>query len=223
MIRLLLKIFIGRDYEKVSFSDFSYLLKKGLSSKLRGFFFSLLRFQLVPGLMIGKNVSFIAPKQTKFGKGVFIGANSYIELYSSKSSYIGKNVTIRECAWVQCRSGLNNKAYRLIIEDDVYIGPSSVIGVGGEVLIEKNCRIGARLTISAEEHVVSNGNYVSNDVERQGIRIKENCWLGNNVTILDGVTIGKNSVIGACSIVTKDIPENSVAYGVPAKVVRQIK
>lgn len=54
------------------------------------------------------------------------------------------------------------------------------------------------------------------------IHIEENCWLGANVTVLPGVTIGENSVIGAGSVVTHDIPANVVAIGVPCKVLREI-
>ena len=54
------------------------------------------------------------------------------------------------------------------------------------------------------------------------IHIEENCWLGANVTVLPGVTIGENSVIGAGSVVTHDIPANVVAVGVPCKVLREI-
>ena len=54
------------------------------------------------------------------------------------------------------------------------------------------------------------------------IAIGENAWLGADVTVLPGVTIGKNSVIGAGSVVTKDIPENVVAVGNPCRVLRQI-
>ena len=54
------------------------------------------------------------------------------------------------------------------------------------------------------------------------IHIGRNCWLGAGVVVLPGITIGDNSVIGAGSIVTKDIPANVVAYGNPCKVVRKI-
>lgn len=54
------------------------------------------------------------------------------------------------------------------------------------------------------------------------VRIGKNCWLGANVTVLPGVTIGDNSVIGAGSVVTKDIPANVVAVGTPCRVVRPI-
>lgn len=54
------------------------------------------------------------------------------------------------------------------------------------------------------------------------IHIGENCWLGAGVIVVPGVTIGGNVVIGASSVVTKDIPSNSVAMGTPCRVVRQI-
>ena len=54
------------------------------------------------------------------------------------------------------------------------------------------------------------------------IHIGENCWLGAGVIVVPGVTIGDNGVIGASSVVTKDIPSNSVAMGTPCRVVRQI-
>ena len=52
--------------------------------------------------------------------------------------------------------------------------------------------------------------------------IKDHVWIGSNVTIMPGVTIGENSVIGAGSVVTKDIPDNVVACGVPCRVMREI-
>ena len=54
------------------------------------------------------------------------------------------------------------------------------------------------------------------------ITIGDNCWLASNVTVCPGVTIGNNCVIGAGSVVTKDIPDNSLVFGVPGRVVRKI-
>ena len=56
----------------------------------------------------------------------------------------------------------------------------------------------------------------------RSVRIGKNCWLGANVVICPGVTVGDNSVIGAGSVVTRDIPENSVAAGNPCRVLREI-
>lgn len=52
--------------------------------------------------------------------------------------------------------------------------------------------------------------------------IEDNCWIGANVVITPGVTIGENSMIGADSVVTNDIPKNSIAFGNPEKVIREI-
>ena len=57
----------------------------------------------------------------------------------------------------------------------------------------------------------------------RGIKIGNSVWIGANVVILDGLTIGDGSVIGAGAVVTEDIPPNSIAYGVPAKVVKKRK
>ncbi|KAH3687064.1 hypothetical protein WICPIJ_001954, partial [Wickerhamomyces pijperi] len=54
------------------------------------------------------------------------------------------------------------------------------------------------------------------------IRIGDNCWLGANVTILPGVTLGDNVVVGAGATVTKDVESNSLVLGVPAKVVKKL-
>jgi maltose O-acetyltransferase len=54
------------------------------------------------------------------------------------------------------------------------------------------------------------------------ITIGDNTWLGGNVTVLPGVTIGSNSVVGAGAVVTKDVPDNVIVVGTPAKVLREI-
>lgn len=55
------------------------------------------------------------------------------------------------------------------------------------------------------------------------ITIGDDCWIGGNTTVMPGVTIGKGCTIGAGSVVTKDIPEFSVAVGVPAKVIKKLE
>ncbi|WP_158660377.1 DapH/DapD/GlmU-related protein [Limosilactobacillus fermentum] len=53
--------------------------------------------------------------------------------------------------------------------------------------------------------------------------MKKNTWIGATATILSGVTIGENAVVGAASVVTKDVPDNAVVVGNPAKVIRTIE
>ena len=55
------------------------------------------------------------------------------------------------------------------------------------------------------------------------VLLKQNCKIGSHSTVLPGLTIGKNSIIGAHSLVNSDIPDNVVAFGVPAKMIKQLR
>lgn len=59
-------------------------------------------------------------------------------------------------------------------------------------------------------------------IKEEKVVIEDDAWIGANVTILPGVTIGRCSIIGAGSVVTKDIPPNCIAAGVPCKVIRRL-
>lgn len=79
---------------------------------------------------------------------------------------------------------------------------------------------GPAVTIATVGHPI-NPNY-REYMYADSVVIEDNCWIGAGVVICPGVTIGKNSVIGAGSVVTKNIPANSVAVGNPCRVLREI-
>lgn len=108
------------------------------------------------------------------------------------------------------------------IDDRTFIGPYTCLAGPGNVKIGKDCLIAAHSGIVANNHIFSDLDevIVKQGVTREGIVIEDNCWLGFGVKVLDGVTIGEGSVIGAGAVVTKNIPPYSVAVGIPAKVVR---
>ena len=99
-----------------------------------------------------------------------------------------------------------------------------------KIKLGDNVWLGANVTLAtpshpliAEERIHNNYPDGYHDLEyAKPITINDNSWIASGVTILGGVTIGRNSVIGAGSVVTKDIPDNSIAIGVPAKVLREI-
>ena len=110
---------------------------------------------------------------------------------------------------------------------------SKNVRIGKNVVIMNNCLMmsAGGITIDDNSLVAANTQLISNnhDLEEhmiitcKPVHLKRNCWIGAGATILPGVTVGENSVVGAGSVVTKDIPDNCIAVGSPAKVVKEIK
>tara|TARA_X000000950_G_C13919846_1_gene662858 strand:- start:7039 stop:7674 length:636 start_codon:yes stop_codon:yes gene_type:complete len=203
-------------------NDLFYIIHKIGFGLLRGIFrYPFFKFgSNVP--ILGRNIKFLSSKKIDFGRLVVLSSNGYFDACCQKGIKLEDGVTIREFFWIQCRSGLNKIGKGLHIKSNTYIGPFSKIGIGGFVEIGSNCQIGSRFSLNAEEHTELRGSYTSGEVSRKGIKIGNDVWIGDNVTILDGVTIGNNCVIGANSLVNKNLPNNSVSYGVPCKEVRKI-
>lgn len=109
---------------------------------------------------------------------------------------------------------------------------ADMVRIGKNVMIMNNCLMMSRggITIDDDVLVAANAQLISNNHDLhehailtcKPIHLKKNCWIGAGATILPGVTIGENSVVGANSVVTKDVPDNCVAVGSPAKVIKHI-
>lgn len=93
------------------------------------------------------------------------------------------------------------------------------LGLGG-ITIEDNVLIAPKVSLLSEQHPISPENRHSLMVGH--IHIKKNAWIGANATILPGVTIGENSIVAAGAVVSKDVPDNTVVGGIPAKVIKTI-
>lgn len=103
---------------------------------------------------------------------------------------------------------------KLELGENTDIGAFTYINAKHGVTIEKNVQIGSHCSIYT----------VSTIDEKKGkIVIKENARIGSHSTIMPGITIGKNAIVGAHSFVNKDIPDNAIAYGVPIKIMRKKK
>ena len=102
------------------------------------------------------------------------------------------------------------------------IGPYGYVGCSGRITIGKNVMFGPKCSLFAENHNFSDINIdiKSQGVNQKGITVEDDCWIGSNVIILDGVTIGRGSVIGAGTLVTKDVPAGSVVTDKREKAIR---
>lgn len=111
-----------------------------------------------------------------------------------------------------------------LLADKVKIGKNVVILNGfqcmsaGGLTIEDDTMISLNCTIATNNHDF----YERNIITCKPVHIKRNVWIGVNVTILPGVTIGENAVVGAGAVVTKDVPDNAVVVGSPARVVKYL-
>ena len=138
----------------------------------------------------------------EFGKGGFI--QGPIAFHYGKHTKIGKNF-------------FGN--FNLTVQDDA------------EVTIGDNCNFGPNVTIVTPVHpmlpderraMLTASGEKKHLCYAKPVHIGNDCWFGASVTVCPGVTIGDNCVIGAGSVVTRDIPANSFAAGVPCRVIREI-
>lgn len=147
-----------------------------------------------------------------------------LKIDSPEYLYISNNNYISAMVWLSIAK--IDKEPQLIIQNDVWIGPFTQINCIDEVKIGNNVMIAARCYIGDAEHSFSN---ISMSISQQKIvskgpiSIGDDSWIGIGSTILPNVKIGKHCVIGANSVVTKDIPDYSVAVGNPAKVIKTLQ
>ena len=106
--------------------------------------------------------------------------------------------------------------------DFVYANFNLTVVDDGEIYVGDRVMFGPNVTIATANHPIEPGLRSKALQYNKAVHIGENVWVGANTVIVPGVSIGKNSVIGAGSVVTKDIPENVVAVGNPCRVLRPI-
>ena len=134
-------------------------------------------------------------------------------------------ITIGDGVFIGRNTILNCKNGNIILEDNVNMGFNCQIFSASNVTIRKNGLIAAYCYLIGGTHTFSKLDVSPLEQERQsfGITINDNIWLGSNVQILDGVTIGRDCIIGTSAVVNSDIPDYSIAVGIPAKVIKNRK
>jgi len=107
---------------------------------------------------------------------------------------------------------------QVTIGKNVYINSNALLMARGGITIEDNVMIAANAQIISNNH----DPYDLHILTCKPVVIKESAWIGAGATILPGVCIGKHAIVGAASVVTKDVPDYAVVVGSPAKVVKEL-
>jgi maltose O-acetyltransferase len=97
------------------------------------------------------------------------------------------------------------------------VAPFVHIWCGGRVVIGANCMIGSHVAISSLTHDYSEAE-MSRTMVAKPVHIEDGVWIGSHAVIMPGTRVGKGAVVGAGSVVTKDVPPYAIVYGVPATI-----
>ena len=136
-------------------------------------------------------------------------------LYSFCCKSCGRNLQIASgVRWIN--------PHRLIIGSDVYMAYDVWVNSLGGVTIEDEVIIAPYVVIASSNHVRKNRSFRFGGSVTGPIRIARGCWLGSHVTVTAGAVVGEGSVVGANSVVTREIPPDTFAAGLPAKPIRSV-
>lgn len=194
---------------------------------LRGAIGIFLRQKLLPGLfqqcgsglVVGRNVVFRHPGRIVIGNNVVIDDNVVIDAKGDEDTTIeiGSNSIIGRNSALVCKGGT------------IHIDRDVNVSVNCTLISESSISVGKKSLIAGHCYVIGGGNHgiEFNGVpfvdqprtEKGGVEILENCWLGAHSTVLDGVTIGPDAIVGASALVNRSVPPQTVVAGVPAEVI----
>ena len=189
-------------------------IQQGAGTVWHTFFCSLLAH--LWGIQLGSSCKFSG--QTHFrkypGSTIRIGKNCRFRS-SFRSNLVGLNRP--------CGISTHHKNAEISLGDCCGLS-GTIIGAARSIILEDRVLCGANVTITDFDwHTMSLSQRNQGGMEKaQPVRIGENVWLGLNTLVLKGVEIGKNTVVGANSVVASSLPENVLAAGIPARVIRSI-
>lgn len=179
------------------------------------------RVRMGGGVKLSSGISLqIGPRgNITFHEGCIVGRNVDMGCYNGGHIQINKGCTIKSGSMLEA---IDNG--RIHIGKNCHVGVNSVISAKSELVIGDGCQIAEMVSIRDHDHRFGGGvDLTESGSKISEVKIGSNVWIGSKVTVTKGVEIGDNCVIGANAVVTEDIPVDSIAVGIPAKVIKTIK
>ena len=198
-----------------------------LARRAPGAFGLWLRSRLYPRLLgacgrnvfFGNDVTLRHPHKIRIGDDVVVDDGCVLDAKGAENDgiAIGNGVFLGRQTIVTTKDG------DIELEDGVNVSAFCMIFSASHVRCGRNTLIAAYTYLVGGGHDLDRTDLAIIDQARpsQGIAIGPNCWLGAGVTVLDGVTVGRDAVIGANSVVTRDVEDFAVAAGSPAAIIRR--
>ena len=203
-----------------------YELIVTLTSALPGALGLLLRSKLYPLLLghVGRNVTFGAnvvlrhPHKIRIGDNVVVDDACCLDAKGAdnRGIDIGNGVFIGRGTILSCKNG------DIVIDDHANIGFNCEIFSGSRVRLGKHALVAAYTYLVGGDHTFDRTDAPVLRQERvaRGIEVDDNVWLGAHVVVADGVTIGRDAIVGAGAVVRDEVPPFAIAAGVPARIIR---
>ena len=161
----------------------------------------------------------------QIGKGVFVASRATFSVFEAGYISLGNHVFIKEdftCISLASKEGNSGK---ITIGEGTHINKRATIVANNSIIIGKNCLFAINVSLFDHDHIFSKKKHPTTSGLTQGkpIVIGDDVYLGNNVVILRGVTLGNHVIVGANSVVTKSFSANSIIAGTPAKLIRKLQ
>ncbi|MCX6267608.1 MAG: acyltransferase [Bacteroidetes bacterium] len=188
----------------------------------RGFLLKLFVKKSGGLLFVGKRCRIKHAHKITLGRTVMIGDQVEINALCKEGVIIGNNVSIHRNTIIDCTGVIRELGEGLEIGNNVGIAQNCFIQVRGRVKIGSNIMFAPNVSIFSENHNTASLEklMIEQGTIRKGVTIEDDVWIGTRSVVLDGVTIGRGSIIAAGSIVNRDVAPWSIVGGVPARLIR---
>lgn len=139
-----------------------------------------------------------------------------VEMFDKSKMKIGSFLMMRGPLYLKC-----TEEAKMEIGNECFFNNNCSVTAVEKIIIGNQCKFANNLVVIDHDHAIENGHATAKLISKP-VRIGDNVWVGANCTILKGVNIGNGAIIAAGAVVTRDVPEYTIAAGVPARVIKKL-